>query len=134
MIDEILKEFEQIQNWSNAGLTAMSCLAMGYLWRVMRVKWFPNDAIPAVVCITGIFLFVAFSGHGKTQPDISWHVRAGAVGFVIGFVTVLIHNFALKKIEDLLAAKFGVVSSLLNKNEPPPAPPAPENSTNERNA
>lgn len=122
-LTDILKEFEQIQNWSNAGLTAVCCLGMGYVWKVCRLKWFPNDAIPAIVCLTGIFLFVAFSGHAKAQPDLSWHIRAGAVGFVIGFTTVLIHTFAIKKLEAVLAEKFGIVASLLNTPKPPPPDP-----------
>lgn len=127
-ITDILKQFEQIQNWSNAGLTAVCCLGVGYIWKMMKWKWFPNDAIPAVVCIAGISLFVAFSGHGKDQPDWSWHIRAGAIGFVIGFIVVMVHNFAISKIEDWIASKLAWLKTGSNTNaidapKPPPTIP-----------
>jgi ATP/ADP translocase len=114
-ITDILSEFEKIQNWGNATLTAVCCLACGYAWRFARWKWFPNDAIPPVVMLTGAILFAVLAGHGKDQPDLNWHVRAVMVGFIIGFAVVMVHNYAIKKLEDWLSLKLGLTDSTKEK-------------------
>lgn len=106
-IDEILKQFEQIQNWSNAGLTAVVCLGFGYIWKALKLKWTPNEAIPGVVCLVGIALFLGLSSGDGLKHTLGWYIRGGAVGFIIGATVAILHNFVISKIEDKLMTLFG---------------------------
>lgn len=121
-IESILAEFEKISNWGNAGLTAFFCLAMGYLWRGLKTRWTPNQAIPGIVMLSGAFAFALLSGHKlDAVNDFHWHARAVIIGFIIGFLTVIVHNYGISKIEDYISSRLGFTVKPL----PPPPPPKP---------
>lgn len=117
-LSSILSEFGKIQNWDNAALTAASCLALGYLWKAIKTRWTPNEAIPPVCMLAGALIFAGLSGH-KPDADFNWHFRAILIGFIIGFIVVLVHNFVLSRIEDYVALK---INTLFGKSDPPKAP------------
>lgn len=122
-LTEILKQLENIQNWSNAGLTAVCCLGFGYVWKFIKSRWTPNEAIPAVVSVVGILLFLGLSSGDGLKHNFGWFVRGGAVGFVIGAGVAIVHNYLISKIEDRL---MGLLGSKPAPTPPtPPTPPAP---------
>lgn len=105
--DSFLKILDKIQGLSAVALVFFLCLAVGYAWRSIKFKWFPNDAIPMVVMGTGslVMSFIA-SGRPNDMPSHVWVVRNLVVGFIIGALAWLVHNYALSKLENWLASKF----------------------------
>jgi hypothetical protein len=121
-ITDIIKEFENIQNYGNATLTAILCLAIGYVWRGMKFKWFPNEAIPAIlVLFVGPITFSVLSS--ATAPEkhlVNWYFRAALVGAAVGFAVTLVHNYAIKGLEEWLGSKVSFIGNLLGKEQKQP--------------
>ncbi len=101
-VNEALHEFEQIANWGNGAKTAACCLGFGYLWKSLRWKWLPNEAIPPAVMLFGA---AAFTWLSSSQPNLpkGWVSGALTTGFTIGFLTALAHNYGISRLEDLLS-------------------------------
>jgi hypothetical protein len=106
-IEQVLSWLDKLQGLPSAGLIFVLCLAIGYAWRGLTLKWFPNQAIPMVVMLTGaLSMMLVADGRPTTMPHHVWAVRNLAVGFIIGAVAWLVHNYALSKLETWLASKY----------------------------
>lgn len=124
-INNFLSALDKLEGLSAAALVFVLCLATGYAWRGLNLKWFPNDAIPVVVMLTGaiVMAFIA-DGRPTTMPPRVWTVRNLAIGFVIGAFAWLVHNYALSKIEDWLVSKLPSLSNttFFKKSDLPKSP------------
>lgn len=117
----IFNELVQIQSWPSVGLVFALVIIVGYCFRFW--KSFPNEAIPAIVILTGAIgmMLLAEATPKDIAPRI-WHTRNFIIGLTVGFVAWMAHALVVSKIEDFLATKFQVVDRLLNKPLPPPTP------------
>ena len=106
-IEEILSYLDKIQGMSAVGLVFLISLVIGYVWRLVPWKPFPNESIPVIVVFAGAFnmSLIADSRPGDV-PFRVWFMRNVLVGAIIGFVAWLSHNFLIKRLEDWLQAKF----------------------------
>ncbi len=118
-VDKLLSELNKVQGWPAVALVFASCIVVGYMWRFIKLKWFPNDAIPVFVIIWGAF---AQSMLADARPEGGslrlWIVRNVAVGLTIGFVAWLTHNLVLSRVEDWLS-QFGVGKTRETETEKP---------------
>lgn len=115
-IEDALGVLDKINGMSAVGLIFLSCIVMGYVWKVIPHKWFPNDSIPIIVILWGAFAMsmIADARPGETPVRV-WFFRNVIVGAVIGLLAWIVHNFAIKKVEDWLASKSNAVANLLGK-------------------
>jgi hypothetical protein len=122
-LNDILSYLDKLQGLPAAGLVLVLCIAVGYAWRGLNLKWFPNDAIPLVVMITGsLFMMFIADGRPTTMPHHVWTARNLAVGFVIGAIAWAVHNYALAWIEKWLVSKIPGLSNttFFTKDGSPP--------------
>lgn len=122
-IDKALSVLNQIQGLPAVALVFVSCIVIGYAWKFIPAKWFPNEAIPVIVILWGAFCqSMLADARVSSMPLRVWIVRNVLVGLAIGFIAWMTHNLILSKIEDWLSAKFPLVDRLLNKPQEPPKP------------
>lgn len=111
-LDHITDLLGPLYNLPSGTLVALTCLIFGYVLRYFRS--FPNNAIPLAVILWGAVWFpVLCSFDGKT-PIRVWIIRNVFIGLVIGFISWMLHNKFLSKVEDWLASR---------SSEPPPTTP-----------
>lgn len=122
-IENFLSFLNKIEGLPAAALVFVFCLAVGYAWRGLQLKWFPNDAIPLVVMLTGALamMFIA-DGRPTTMPHHVWTARNLFVGFIIGGIAWAVHNYAISKLEEWLVSKFPSLSNTSFFTKPPDAP------------
>ena len=120
--ESVFKELASIQSWPSVALVFGLVIVVGYCFRFW--KSFPNEAIPAIVILTGaIGMMLLAEEHPKDIPARIWHTKNFIVGIIIGFLAWMAHNLVVSKIEDYLAAKFRFVDKLLNPPSPNGSPP-----------
>ena len=106
-LNGLLSNLDKLQGLPSATLVFFLCLAVGYAWRWLKFSWFPNDAIPMVVMVTGaLFMMFIADGRPTTMPHHVWTARNLAVGFIIGCLAWAVHNYVIAKwIEPWLISK-----------------------------
>lgn len=121
-----LSILDKIQGLSGAALVFLSCIVMGYVWRFVHLKWFSNDSIPLFVILWGAFAFSMVADPAADQtPWRVWVLKNVIIGAIIGFLAWLVHNFAIKKLEDWIATKvpgFSLFTAKDNVTTPTPKP------------
>lgn len=129
-IDKALSYLDKLQGLPGVALVFLSAIVIGYAWRFIPAKWFPNQAIPVAVIVWGAFaMSLIADARASTMPLRVWILRNLIIGAVIGFAAWLTHNLILSRIEDWLGSKSAAVDRLLNpdKNTPAPSPePTPK--------
>lgn len=123
--DNIFAELTKIESWPAVGLVFALCIVAGYCWKLAKFKCFPNDAIPAIVVLTGALAMLLV---GADEPaGVSgrvWHTRQFIVGCVIGFTAWLSHALILSRVEDWISNLVPGVGKALNGKPPPPDKPS----------
>ena len=109
MID-LLKLFQDLAHTllgsgPGAPLTIGICIAIGY---VVKSTPLDNGWIPLIVLAVGTGFFPqvvspAIVPHDTPKPEIFLY----GSGFLVGCVSWALHRYAIKYVEDWLAAKFG---------------------------
>jgi hypothetical protein len=129
-IDKVITELSKIQGWPAVALVFASCIVVGYIWKGMKLSWFPNEAIPMAVIAWGAFAMTMSADVRATGYSLRlWLFRNVLIGLTIGFTAWMSHYFIISKIEDWLSAKFGGIKPPEKTNEnqtdthPPAAPP-----------
>lgn len=129
-IDQAIGWLNQLYGLPAAALVLISCLAVGYVLRF--IKAFPNNGIPVAVVLWGAIAMTLVADSRATSMSLRvWIVRNVLVGLAIGFISWLIHNLLLSKVEDWLASKFPdkvADTTFFSKPSPPPVdnpPPKP---------
>lgn len=116
-INQLLSYLDKIQGLSAAGLVFLLCIAIGYGWKALPFKWFPNNAIPMAVMGTGaIAMMLMADGRPTTMPPHVWTVRNLVVGFIIGAIAWAVHNYALARLEKWIASKMLAKQDSTNNN------------------
>lgn len=132
-INDLLSTLDKLQGLPAAGLVFVLCLAVGYAWRGLKFSWFPNDAIPLVVMITGaLFMMFIADGRPTTMPHHVWTARNLAVGFIIGAIAWAVHNYVIAKfIEPWLVSKIPSLSNttFFTKSDSTTTPPQAKDDT-----
>lgn len=128
-IDQAIGWLNQLYGLPAAALVLISCLAVGYVLRF--IKRFPNDGIPVAVVLWGAVAMTLVADSRATSMSLRvWIVRNVLVGLAIGFISWLVHNLLLSKVEDWLASKFpekAQDTTFFAKPAPPPQdPPTPK--------
>lgn len=117
-IDQAVDLLQKLNGLPAIALVAISCLVVGYVLRF--IKKFPNDAIPVVVTIWGMWYAVVADAN-NTIPLRVWTVRNLLIGLVVGFLAWLFHNLILSKIED----KIPFLKNLFSEPTVTPIPETP---------
>jgi len=108
--DKVLKA-DEILRVAPAGILVFAlCIAIGYVWRAIRIC--PNRFTPLVVMIFGAGFNLALNWSPVDR------VRYLVAGFILGFAAWATHRLIIKRIED----KFG---GKLDDEDEPPAIPKP---------
>lgn len=94
-------------------LVFLSCLAVGWVLKRWHIfKWFPNEGIPAVVMLWGALFNVLMADPftPAMTPFRIWLAKNSIVGFIIGFISWLVHRYiwkpALRKARTLFPSWF----------------------------
>lgn len=117
-LNEWLSLLDKIQGLSAAALVFLSCIVMGYVWRFIHLKWMHNDSIPLFVILWGAFAFSMIADPVKDEtPWRVWVLKNVICGAVIGLLAWILHNYAIKRVEDWLVSKLPGLSgtALFNK-------------------
>ncbi len=102
-----LQYLDKLQGLPALALVFLSCIVMGYVWRLIRLKWFSNDAIPLFVILWGaIANAVMADPRAANMPARIWLMRNVLIGAIVGFLAWMLHNYALSKLESALVTKF----------------------------
>lgn len=129
-LDQILSYLDRLEGLSAVALVFLSCIVVGYAWRFIHFKWFPNDAIPVVCIVWGAFaMSLIADARASNMPFRVWFVRNIMVGGIIGLAAWAVHNYAIKRLEDYLVTLFPKVGDTVffTKNQT-----TPEDKTNEK--
>lgn len=126
--DNVFNELVKIQSWPNVALVFALVIVVGYCFRFW--KNFPNEAIPAIVILTGAvgMMLLADVCPANIRPRI-WHAKNAIIGLIIGFIAWMAHNLVVSRIEDWLASKSTVFFKLMSAKTPAPVVP-PTTTTN----
>lgn len=104
-IDHIVALLNKLYGLPAVALVAFSCLVVGYILRY--IKAFHNSGIPVVVVLWGgLAMSLVADSRATTMPLRVWIVRNVLVGLIVGFLTWLVHRYAIKRLEDFIASKF----------------------------
>lgn len=118
-IESILGYLDKLQALPSIALVFASCLVMGYVWRFIKLKWFPNDAIPAMVILWGAIAYCVVADPAADGIHLRvWLMRNLMIGACDGFFAWLTHFIVLKRIEDFIGEKFNLGNtSFFNKDD-----------------
>lgn len=123
--DSIFSELIKVQSWPTVGLVFGLVIVVGYCFRFW--KFFPNEAIPTVVILTGaIAALLLAPEHPANISGRVWHTRNFIVGLIVGFAAWMGHSLLISRLEDWLSSKFDSVGKLFGKSTGVTAPP-PQN-------
>lgn len=132
-LESFLNILDRIEGLPAIALVAFTCIIVGYVWRFIRLKWFPNEVIPIIVMLWGAFFFSFIADPRATNVPVRvWFVRNVLIGIIVGFVSWMFHALVLKRIEDWVLSKMPKLSDttfFTEKNppsEPNPAQPKEE--------
>lgn len=127
MLQDILDFLRSLYGLPATALTAIFCLAVGYIVRF--IKTVDNKWIPLIVVHVGAALNLILA-EPMDAGEISrhWWARNIAIGYIIGLITWLLHNKVLKQYEDKIPF-LGPLLAALDADQPDepdkPKPPTP---------
>lgn len=105
-LEDFLSVLDKVQGLPAVGLVFLSCIVLGYIWRLLKWKWFPNEVIPLVVVNWGAFCMSMLADpRVPTMPPRVWFFRNVVVGAIIGFGAWLVHATLIKRIEKWILGK-----------------------------
>ena len=115
--DSVFSQLVKIHSWPSVGMVFGIIIAVGYLLKFWPT--FPNRAIPLVIIILGAGLMMLLADVTPVGiPARIWHTKNAVTGILIACLAWLIHNQAVRRLEDFLATKFNFVDQALgNKTQ-----------------
>ena len=79
-------------------LVLVSCIAFGYLLKLVPAKWFPNAGIPVAVILWGCaFNMLMADPRADALPIRVWIGKNFLIGLIIGVIAWMIHNKIIKR-------------------------------------
>lgn len=124
-MNDAFTQLTRIESWPNVGLALALVVIVGYCFRFW--KSFPNQAIPAIVILTGAVAMMLLAPDRATNiPARVWHARNCIVGLIVGGIGWMGHNLIISRIEDYLASRFDSVAALFGKPLSKAAPQEPK--------
>lgn len=121
---DIQDSIQQILGFTPEVLVVVFLILLGYAVRFM--PFIPNKWIPAVCMFSGMVIYTAMVKPPVIEGVRMPHVRMALIGFILGVLAWVIHNKALKKLEDKWLKTGDTTTFTKNETkpyvEPPPAP------------
>lgn len=79
-------------------LVFLSCLVVGFIFK--RIRAFPNDGIPALICLWGAVFNILVAEECKDGCNHRiWVARSLLIGIIIGFLAWRSHKYVKKKFQ-----------------------------------
>ncbi len=97
-ISKLIELLNQFYGMPVIAVVFFSAIVFGYLWKC--VAWLPNRLIPAAVVLGSGICLVLLSTRTSGESFRIWLVKNFLLGIIVGLLAWLVHNKALKRLEE----------------------------------